>query len=171
MIKPMEQPKRPFPAKTAAGAAAIAAGVAAVVSFTTPREGEVHHVYKDGGGVATYCIGETKNPDPSRIYTHDECTALLRKRLAADYAPQVLKCVPAFIDEKRRKPFMASIDASYNAGPVGFCKSPMARYFNAGQWAKGCDAFVTWRATIHGKPSKGLRNRREAERLLCLGKV
>ena len=152
--------------KGGAAAVALAAAVAAVIPFTTPREGEVHKPYYDGGHVKTVCVGETKDVQ-DRIYSHDECMMMLRTRLAHDYAPQVLKCVPGFADPKRRNPFVASIDASYNAGPGGFCKSPMARYFNAGQWARGCDAFLTWRATIHGKPSKGLRNRREAERLLC----
>lgn len=169
-IEPMTPPpKRTVPAKTAAGLA-IAAAVAAAVPFVTDHEGEKHKPYLDGGHVKTVCIGETQGVQ-DRIYSHDECTRMLRTRMAADYAPQVLRCVPAFIEDRRRKPFMAAIDASYNAGPVGFCRSPMAMLFNAGQWAKGCDAFLTWRATIHGQPSKGLRNRRAGERLLCLGKA
>ena len=165
-----QPPRRTVPAKTVAGAAAIAAVVLAVTPFVTSKEGEVDHVYKDGGGTATYCVGETQDVE-YRIYTHGECMDRLRTRLAHDYAPAIIDCVPAFVDPARRKPFEALVDASYNAGFVGACKSPMARYFNAGQWAKGCDAFLTWRATIHGQPSKGLRNRRAAERLLCLGKV
>jgi GH24 family phage-related lysozyme (muramidase) len=171
MTEPMTPPpKRTAPAKTAAGAAAIAAAVLAVAPFVASKEGERHVPYYDGGRVKTVCMGETQNVE-DRIYSHDECAAMERKRLAKDYAPAVLNCVPAFVEDRRRKPFMAAIDASYNAGPVGFCKSPMARYFNAGQWAKGCDAFVGWRATIQGVPSRGLRNRREGERLLCMRKV
>ncbi len=169
-IEPMPDPKSGLhPAvKGGAIAAAIAAAALAVTPFLTNHEGEKHKPYLDGGRVKTVCIGETQNVQ-DRIYSHDECTAMLRKRLANDYAPAVLNCVPGFIADNRRKPFMAAIDASYNAGPGGFCTSPMARAFNAGQWARGCDAFLNWRATIHGQPSKGLRNRREGERLLCIG--
>lgn len=171
-IQPMEDPKKPIhPAvKGGAAAAAIAAAVLAIAPFVTSKEGEKHKPYYDGGHVKTVCIGETQNVQ-DRIYSHDECTAMLRKRMANDYAPMVLKCVPGFIDDKRRPEFMAAIDASYNAGPGGFCTSPMAKAFRAGRWKAGCDAFSGWRTTIHGQPSKGLRNRREGERLLCLGRL
>ena len=169
-IEPMPDPKSGLhPAvKGGLAGAAIAAVVLAATPFITAHEGEKHHVYRDGGGVRTVCVGETQNVQ-DRIYDHTECMAMLRKRLANDYAPAVLKCVPGFINDKRRPEFMAAIDAAYNAGVSGVCASPMARAFNAGQWAKGCNAFSGWRATIHGIPSKGLRNRREGERLLCMG--
>jgi lysozyme len=84
----------------------------------------------------------------------------------------VLLCVPAFAEEKRRYAFAAAIDASYNAGWAAFCKSRMARAFNANRWAEGCNGFSGWYATarINGKPTplKGLQRRREAERKLCL---
>lgn len=161
-----QPPRRTVPAKTAGGLAAIAAATLAVAPFVTHNEGERDRPYYDQGHVKTVCIGETQNVE-DRIYSHTECAEMLRRRLANDYAPVILNCVPAFIDPKRRQQFIASIDASYNAGAAAFCRSPMARAFNAGLWAKGCDGFVSWRATINGKPSRGLRNRREAERLLC----
>lgn len=164
-------PPRPSnaPAKATAAALAIAAAVAGVASFTASKEGEVHHAYRDAGGrhVATYCIGETQHVDWNKIYTHDECQTLFRKRLAADYAPKVLACVPGFID--RPKPFQAALDASYNSGWGAFCRSPMSRAFNAGQWAKGCDAFLGWYTTAAGVKLRGLVMRREGERLLCRG--
>ena len=101
-----------------------------------------------------------------RVYSADECRVLLMSRQRADYAPAVLKCVPALA--MRRDAFAAAIDASYNAGIGAFCRSPMARRFEAGDWAGGCNAFRGWRTTAKGRALPGLVRRREAERALCL---
>jgi lysozyme len=94
--------------------------------------------------------------------------ALLKDRQAADYAPAVLKCVPGFADQRRRYAFAASIDAAYNAGTSAFCRSRMARSFNAGKWKAGCEGFRGWYVLAGGKKLPGLARRREAERSLCL---
>jgi len=148
--------------------AAILAAVASVAPFTAHFEGERNRVYADPIGIPTYCDGETKNPDPSHIYSHGECQALLRRRLARDYAPQMVACVPEFADPKRHLAFTASLDASYNAGPVAFCRSAMAKAFRAGQWQSGCHRFVGWYVTAGGRRFSGLVNRRLAERDFCL---
>lgn len=150
----------------------IAAAVAIAVPVTSHFEGEVHHTYRDPGGVATYCIGETTNIDWSRIYTHDECASLMRTRLAHDYAPAILRCTPPFADPKHKGSFAMSIDASYNAGAGAFCKSPMHKLFMQGKWKEGCAAFKGWYITqrINGKPTvlPGLVARRNAEAATCL---
>jgi lysozyme len=101
-----------------------------------------------------------------RTYTPQECQVLLEARQQHDYAPAVLKCAPGLVDRKHA--FAASIDAAYNAGVAAFCRSPMARRFNAGDWAGGCDAFSNWYTTAKGKRLRGLVRRRAAERALCL---
>jgi len=147
-------------------AAVIAAVVSATATFTAPMEGEVLHIYRDPVGIPTYCNGETQNPIWEKTYTHAECQALLRKRLAQDFAPAILRCVPGLIDQ--HSAFQASLDAAYNAGPGAFCRSPMAAHFNAGRWKAGCTAFVGWRVTAGGKALRGLVTRRIKESRLCL---
>jgi lysozyme len=110
------------------------------------------------------CFGETERE--MRIYTPQECQVLLEARQQHDYAPAVLKCVPGLVDKPNA--FAASIDAAYNAGVAAFCRSPMARRFNAGDWVGGCDAFSNWYTTAKGKKLRGLVRRRAAERALCL---
>lgn len=149
-------------------AALIAATVAATAQFTTHFEGEKHKVYLDPVGIPTYCIGETKNPDPTRIYSSGECNALLRARMARDFGPQLVACVPNLADPAHNFPFRALLDASYNAGPAAACRSPMARAFNAGRWVEGCKAFPNWFVTARGVKLRGLVRRREAERDFCL---
>lgn len=155
-------------------AAAIAAAVAVSAPLAQKWEGLVLKARPDPVGILTGCYGETEDIDPSRIYSQDECATKLRKRMARDYAPPILACVPAFAKPEHRHAFAASIDASYNAGPVAFCKSPMAKAFNAGNWRTGCAAFKGWyvsardRRTGVRKVYRGLVNRRLDESALCL---
>lgn len=159
-----DQPRQKVPAI----GLAIALAVAAVAPFTTGFEGEKHKAYLDPVKIPTYCVGDTENVVWGKVYSHEECQGLLRNRLAKDYAPAVLKCVPGLADPKRLKVFEASLDAAYNAGTKAFCRSPMARRFNAGQWDSGCAAFVGWYDTAKGRRLPGLVNRRHQEAALCL---
>lgn len=151
--------------------AIVAAAVLLSAPITSAFEGLRTKPYPDPGNpkLMSVCYGETQRP--MRQYTADECKALLRQRQMNDYAPQVLKCVPGFSDRRRLYAFAASVDASYNAGLSAFCKSPMARSFNAGQWKAGCQAFRGWFVKANHKILKGLVRRREAEAQLCLKSV
>jgi lysozyme len=159
------------PAKGAAIALAIAAGCAICLPLTTSSEGVRVKPYWDPAHIRTVCFGETQDIE-ERIYEKSECGEMLRKRLAHDYAPAILKCVPGFVRRERWQAFGAAVDGSYNAGPGGFCRSPMARLFNSGYWVSGCRAFVGWRVTarVHGVPTRmpGLVTRRYNEMVMCL---
>jgi lysozyme len=148
--------------------AIIALAVLISAPFTAPLEGLITHPNPDPGkpDLQQVCYGDTEVP--MRTYTADECLILLKARQARDYAPPVLKCVPGFADPNRRYAFAASIDAAYNAGPTRFCKSPMARAFNAGRWTEGCNLFPTWITMPGTRVHKGLIRRRTAEKGLCL---
>lgn len=137
-------------------------------ALTATFEGLVTHPNPDPGNphLQQVCYGDTEVE--MRVYTPEECQVLLEARQQRDYAPVVLRCVPGFADSRRRYAFAASIDAAYNAGTAAFCKSRMARAFNAGQWVAGCNGFRGWYTTANGKPFRGLVRRREAERSLCL---
>jgi lysozyme len=168
-VPPQHAPVPP-PPQRAGTAAAIVAACALTAGVTASFEGLRTKPYYDPAHVQTVCYGETERE--MRNYTPGECLALLKDRQSADYAPAIAKCVPDFADERHRYAFAASIDAAYNAGIAAFCKSRMARAFNAGAWRQGCDLFAGWYATarINGKPTPlpGLQRRRSAERALCL---
>lgn len=160
-------------------AAFIVATVAAVSPvLTEPNEGYRGKAYLDPAKILTQCYGETRDIDPSVIYSQTQCAAKLRARMAKDYAPALIKCVPDFADPAYRLAFGAAIDASYNAGPVAVCKSPMAQAFNAGRWSEGCFRFSGWYTTAKNRVTgvrveyPGLVRRREEEVSYCLtGKV
>lgn len=164
-MPPAPNPRR---LKGPALAALIATAVAGIAPLSMHFEGKRNRVYLDPVGIPTYCYGETKNPDPMRVYSDDECGRLFRKRMAADFAPAIVRCVPDFADPRRLWQFQAALDASYNAGPAAVCRSPMARAFNAGRWNDGCNAFPGWYVTARGVKLAGLVRRREAEKRHCL---
>lgn len=168
----MPQPQRVAPA--AGIAACIAAACVIIAPFTASREGFVSRARPDPAAIPTYCFGETQNVDALRIYSRTECQDLLRKRLARDYAPKVLACIPGLADPRRANVFAALLDASYNAGPVAVCASPMARAARALNWRAACNAFPGWFVTARNRRTgvrirlNGLVSRRAAERQLCL---
>lgn len=157
----------PLRAGALGGAIGGGAFVALAVAIATPMveqwEGTRLAPYRDMAGIATVCTGETRVA--MRKYTPAECAAMLRRALADDYAPAVLKAVPALRD--RPNQFAASISLAYNIGAVAFARSTVARRFNAGDWRGGCDAFLMW-TRAGGRVLPGLEKRRRAERQLCL---
>lgn len=163
-----QPPKAGSRLKGPALAAYVVACVAAVTPhLTQPNEGYVGHAYKDATGTATFCYGETQHVDPMRVYSKDQCGVMLRARMAKDYGPLLIKCVPAFADPQRAHAFQASLDAAYNTGAGGFCRSSIAKLFNAGRWTDGCNAIVGWRDTSKGRRLPGLVRRRKEEAHWC----
>jgi lysozyme len=160
--------------------AVILAAVAVAAPLAQRWEGYVDHVYRDPANIPTYCYGETGNisKDPSRIYLKTECADLLRKRMARDYAPRILQCIPQLADKQRVNVFGALIDASYNAGWQSVCRSPMRTDIIAGKWTSACNRLPSWYVTAQrrvngkrvGQPFvlRGLVNRRNDEKKVCL---
>jgi lysozyme len=148
-------------------AAAIAAAVAVAAPLTASFEGLRTHPYGDPAPkhTQTVCYGETQVE--MRVYSRDECGQFLRAHLAKTYAPIIYKCVPGFADH--RAAFVGSLDASYNGGAGGFCRSPMARRFNADDWIGGANAFLTWHTLPGTAAHNGLVRRRYAERCVVVG--
>ena len=161
------------PSPALAIAACIAGAVAICAPLTTRFEGLKLRPYFDPAHIRTVCIGETENV-VERAYAADECGALLRQRLARDYAPRLLQCLPALADEQRRPVLAALLDASYNAGWAAVCRSPMAVHVRLQQWRPACAALPGWYVTARDRLTgkrillAGLVRRRIAERDLCL---
>lgn len=162
-IKPMINP--PSRGKQVAAGSGIAALLASAVALIGPWEGMKNDPYRDIVGVWTVCYGETRVEMKS--YSTAECKSMLSNAIARDYLPPIQKCVPGLKDPTRINQAVASVSLAYNIGTGGFCKSSVARAFNAGDWKGGCNAFMRWNMA-GGKVIKGLTNRRAAEREICL---
>ena len=166
-----QNPQPKTPSKTPA---IIAAAVLIAAPMAAHFEGYRGRAYYDPAHILTVCYGDTANIDPARIYSRDECAARLRARMARDFAPQLLHCMPQLNDMRRKYVFGALLDASYNAGAGGVCRSPMAAHVRAGQWTAACWAFVGWRVSARNRRTgqrityPGLVTRRKMEKQTCL---
>jgi lysozyme len=169
----MAEPRKITPNQAAGGIGALCvAAAAACLSLTQSSEGLRNKPYLDPAHILTVCYGETQGIDQAKIYSNDYCAARLRKRLAEDYAPRIIACLPE-LTERRIKVFGALLDAAYNAGPVAVCNSRMARSIHAGDWAGSCNGFYGWYATARDRRTgkriqlRGLEIRRQKEAALC----
>lgn len=165
------------------GKAATAAGLAAALALATPLvvkwEGTSTKPYRDPIGIWTVCTGETRVE--MREYSRAQCASMLNEALRKDYGPAVLRCTPSIADNPAI--LAAAMSFTYNLGAGNYCKSTIARRFNAGDFKGGCEAFtikvwsdrerrmvVGW-AQAGGREMRGLVNRRKDEQLLCLSGV
>jgi lysozyme len=120
--------------------------------------------YRDIVGVWTICDGETLGVKPGMVETPAGCKARDEAALIR-HAEPVLACTPGLRGHPHQ--LSAAISLAYNIGTAAYCRSTVARRFNAGQWAAACEAFLAWNRA-GGRVVQGLVNRRRAERALCL---
>ena len=144
------------------GAGAARLSVEAVSDF----EGYVPHAYQCPAGVWTRCFGDTTKVTPGASYSFDECVESLNEHLLELTRP-ILRCVPSLKD-RPDKVKSAAASMAYNIGPTAFCKSSVARYFNAGEWERGCRRMAEIYTTAKGVELAGLVKRRKLESEMCL---
>ncbi|AIN19306.1 lysozyme [Yersinia rochesterensis] len=146
---------------SAAGALAIAG---ALLGGDDGLEGRKHVAYYDVVNVLTVCDGHTgKDIIPGKKYSDAECDALLQK----DLAP-VQRTVDTAVKAPLSKYQKAALYSfTYNVGQSAFTKSTLLKKLNTGDIKGACDELRRW-IYAGGKPWKGLQNRREIERELCL---
>jgi lysozyme len=128
------------------------------------------HYAHDPAGVITYCQGLTNLSEDKKVKVGDRFTKeVCNEKFAAalpKYWEPINKCVPGLKNYPQGVQ-IASLSLAYNIGHGGFCKSSIARNLNAGNRKAACDAFRLY-IKADGKVLKGLVNRRESERTLCL---
>ncbi|EZP57417.1 lysozyme [Sphingomonas sp. RIT328] len=120
--------------------------------------------YLDIVKVPTACDGITKGVKMGMRFTPERCNELLEEELIA-HAEPIVRCVPAL--KGRTNQVIAAVSLSYNIGTAGFCRSSIARVWNAGQWRAGCDRFLLFNKA-GGRTVAGLAKRRERERAICV---
>ena len=153
--------KRSLQATVGAGAAAL------LLSYVPKFEGVVLRGYKDPIGIVTACAGHTKTAVLGRPYSPAECTALLDADLV-EHAEGVLACTPGLRGQTYR--LAAATSFAFNVGVAAYCRSTMARKFNAGDYAGACAEFSRW-TYAGGRELPGLVKRRAAERAMCEGRL
>ncbi len=146
-----------------------AAAAALAVAIAMPAEGLRRSYYFDPVGVLTVCYGTTKNVDKSKVYTINECKALLNTEML-EAVETVERCAPGLSVHA----LAAFADAVYNLGPKIACdtkNSTAARKLRAGDVVGACRELPKWdKGRVLGVmvPLPGLTKRRSAEMALCL---
>lgn len=146
--------------------AAVAAATLIATPFIGVWEGKRNDPYKDIVGVWTVCYGETRVAMKS--YSDKECLTMLNEGVE-DFAEPVLQMTPTLVD----KPYAAAAATSlaYNIGIGAYKTSTVRKKFLRGDIRGGCDGLLAWsKARVKGKlvTVKGLLNRRNAERTICM---
>lgn len=132
------------------------------VPFIGGWEGKKNDPYKDIAGVPTVCYGETRVP--MKKYTDDECLSMLNNAVK-EFSDGVIKCTPSLQGHPYQ--WAAATSLAYNIGTGNYCRSTVAKRFNAGDYKGACEAFKMWNKA-GGRVSQGLVNRRNSEYNLCL---
>ncbi|KGQ02720.1 Lysozyme [Beauveria bassiana D1-5] len=141
-----------------AGAIAIAG------TMLTDLEGVRYTPYYDVAGVLTVCYGHTgADIIKTKTYSATECQAMLDKDLVP-FARSVERSVKVPTTEYQKA---ALISFSYNVGVTAFERSSLLRQLNAGNYQAACDGLRQW-TYAGGKQWKGLMNRRDIEREVCM---
>lgn len=156
------------------GAAAIIAGSGAFIAVQESPGGKPNLTpYLDIGGVPTWCYGETLGTPKAR-YTVAECDLELIRSVHRHWQG-IEMYVPAEAPQSVKE---AMLSVAYNVGVTGWrhpvLYEPLARH----DWAAACTAIsAPWKgkhgvakgfkATVQGKPVRGLENRRAKEAELC----
>lgn len=123
------------------------------------------YAYKDTGGVWTIGYGNTYYPDGSKVKEGDSMT----KSQADTLFDQVHKSFENQVNRDLKVPvtqsmFDSLVDMSYNMGHGGLTSSKMWSALNSGRYEEAAALIPSTRATVKGKPSKGLDNRRGKQR-------
>jgi lysozyme len=159
---PAAPPKAPTK-KTLAGVIGVAAAALLTATLAT-WEGDENVGYRDIAGIATNCRGNTKDVVVGRFYSDEEC-AIINDAQALAHVEPVLTCTPSLKGHPHQLAAAGSL--AYNIGATAYCNSTVDRRFDAGDWKGACDAILMW-DKVGGKPVRGLQNRRQYERSLCL---
>lgn len=154
------------PKKTLLGVVGLAtAAILAPFVSTWESGGKPRLVaYQDIVGVWTICGGETQGVTRGMRETVAGCEARDEAALIR-HAEPVLACTPGL--RNRPNQLAAAVSLAYNIGAAGYCRSTVARRFNARDWRGACEAFLMWNKA-GGQVVRGLDRRRRAERDLCL---
>ena len=127
-------------------------------------EGREYVAYRDVIGVITVCDGHTgKDIILGKRYTDKECDDFTRADLDR-IARQVDAAIKVPTTETQRA---AIYSFAYNVGATATINSTLIKKLNAKDYAGACDELRRW-TYAGGKQWKGLMNRREIEREVCL---
>lgn len=171
-----------MPLKNRLIALGATSALALVSVHVAQREGLALEPYRDGGGVTTWCYGQTQGK-PKLVYTVAECDKDLLQT-----TKEYLDAVTPYLRKDTPETVIAAFTSTaINIGKTGwrgsqfsnsYVEAPYMEPLRKGQWKLACDLIASpwqgkygvapgYKATIGGYPSKGLGNRRASDAALC----
>ena len=145
---------------------ALAIAGAALLTFVANWEGSETVAYADrlAYGVPTVCNGHT-GPEVKvgDVWSKERCDAILIKDIE-QHGKGLLACTTVALNQNQ---YDALTAWAYNVGTGAACRSTLVRLLNQGQYTAACNQLSRWNRA-GGRVVRGLTNRREAERALCL---
>lgn len=147
----------------------IATAGALAAAIAVPAEGLRQWAYSDPVGILTVCYGHTGDVQRGRMYSIEECKAILTHDMTK-HLEIVERCQPGL-----PVPVLAAFgDAVFNMGATVACdtnRSTAARKLRLKDYDAACLELDKWnKARIGGQLVElpGLTKRRAKERSLCL---
>ena len=102
--------------------------------------------YQDAGGVWTNGFGNTHNVDPDKTVSIHSALFTLRDNITSA-EKMINDCVHTKLTQGQ---FDALVSLAYNVGNI--CETRTIRYFNVGEYQKGCEGILTFdKVRINGR--------------------
>lgn len=142
--------------------ALILAGAGTISHF----EGKSNKTYLDPVNILTSCYGHT-GPElrKNQVFTDDQCLDQLADDLK-EHDVGMMSSIKVPINDNQHAAFLSF---TYNLGVGAFKSSTLLKKLNSGDYEGACNELPRWNKA-DGKVLKGLVDRREAERQMCLTK-
>ena len=142
----------------------LSSALATTGLFVAKHEGLVLGTYVDPVGILTSCFGHT-GPELKlgQKFSEDECLEQLAKDLSK-HDKEMMKYVRVPLSDEEHAAYLSFV---YNVGVGNFKSSTLLKLLNKGQRVEACEQLTRW-VFAKGKKLRGLVNRREDEKALCL---
>lgn len=127
--------------------------------------------YLCSAGVPTIGYGSTFYKDGSKVTLNDRpididlATELLDFTISTVFLPSVIKLCPVLVNHPNR--LGAIVSFTYNLGAGNLRNSTLRKRVNSELWEEAANELLKW-TLAGGKVSKGLKIRRNAEKVLFL---
>jgi len=127
--------------------------------------------YLCSAGVPTIGYGSTFYKDGTKVTLHDRpididlATELLDFTISTVFLPSVIKLCPVLVNHPNR--LGAIVSFTYNLGAGNLRNSTLRKRVNSELWEEAANELLKW-TLAGGKVSKGLKIRRNAEKVLFL---
>lgn len=142
----------------------LSSALATTGMFVAQHEGLVLGSYIDPVGILTSCYGHT-GPELklNQKFTESQCLEQLHSDLAK-HDREMMRYVKVPLSDEEHSAYLSF---SYNVGVGNFKSSTLLKLLNKEKRVEACNQLTNW-VFAKGKKLKGLVNRREEEKNLCL---